>query len=111
MRWVTTQSPSAHHRARAPRWPYLPMASVTSAMTIAMRTTRAPRSFFLRWASTSWWVTSTRPRAMAAKMGCSTASTATLTTSMKMSRCVSLRSSSQNTSSEKTTTGIRYSVK
>ncbi len=48
---------------------------------------------------------------MAAKIGCSAASTATLTTSMKISRCVSLRSSSQNTSSEKTTTGIRYSVK
>ena len=48
---------------------------------------------------------------MAAKMGCSAPSTATLTTSMKISRCVSLRSSSQNTSSEKITTGIRYSVK
>ena len=48
---------------------------------------------------------------MAAKMGFSRASTATLRTSMKISRYLSLRSSSQNTSSATITTGIRYSVK
>ena len=78
---------------------------------MAMRTTRAPRIFFLRFASTSWWVTSTRPTAQAAKMGFSRARTATLTTSMKTSLYLSLRSSSQNTSSATITTGIRYSVK
>ena len=110
MRWLTIQS-SLPQMAMAPRWPYLPMPSVTSAMMTAMSTTRAPRSFSLRLASTSWCVTSTRPTAMAAKAGFSTASTATLSTRTKISRWASLRSASQKTSSATTTTGIRYSVK
>ena len=47
MRCVTIGSP-VPQMAIAPRWPYLPMPSVTRAMMMAMSTTRAPRSFCLR---------------------------------------------------------------
>ncbi len=41
MRWLTIQS-SLPQMAMAPRWPYLPMPSVTRAMTTMMSTTRPP---------------------------------------------------------------------
>ncbi len=110
MRWLTTQS-LLPQMAMAPRCPYLPMPSVTSAMMTMMSTTRPPERRRSRLSSTSWCATRTRPRATTAKIGFSSASTATESASAKSRRALSLRRISQKTISAATTTGISVRVK
>ncbi len=97
--------------AIAPRCPYLPISRVSRAIVTMRRTTRPPLRRCAWCSPTTCQVTATSPIAIAVKIGFSQASAPTDTARAKIRRRCARRSTSQNTGSAASTTGIRNQVK